>query len=84
MLSDAKSFDIALVKAIPAARVTEVGTEAGPGALPPGVVTLIILPPPLDLIIGTAFCEHLIAPNTHPLIIHSSSHDYTVLECLQS
>ncbi len=50
ILSGSKSLERALVKAIPAARLTEVGHEPAPGCLPPGWVMLMMRPPSADLI----------------------------------
>ena len=42
---------------MPAARLTDVGTEPAAGALPPGVVMLTIRPPPCDFIKGMTLLE---------------------------
>jgi hypothetical protein len=51
-LSGAYSLASALVRLMPAARVTEVGSERAAGALPPTVVTFTMAPPPRAFIIG--------------------------------
>ena len=46
MLAPAYSLASDLVRLMPAARVTEVGSERAAGALPPTIVALTMLPPP--------------------------------------
>ena len=49
---------------MPAALLTEVGTEWAAGALPPGVVMLMMRPPPWAFMCGIASREQRMAPNT--------------------
>ena len=52
MPDEAYSFASPLVRLMPAARVTAVGTARAAGALPPTVVTLMMTPPPRFCMIG--------------------------------
>ena len=54
MLSGAYSFERAFVSASPAARLTDVGTEAAPGCFAPMFSRLMMLPPPAARRCGTA------------------------------
>ena len=82
ILSDAKSFDSALVIAIPVAREIDVGIDEGPGVLPPKLVTLIIRPPLFLRISGITALMSLTAPHTFRSKSSSQSTSLTESKCL--
>src|SRR5438105_11791245 len=76
MLSLARSFDRALVMAMPAALEMEVGMDDAPGVRPPKLVTLIMRPPPTLRISGMTDRIKRIAPQTFRL--KSASHSVSL------
>jgi len=64
ILSGASSFDSALVKASPAARVTVVGIDFARGCLAPMLVRFTIRPPPWRFMCGIASRARRIAANS--------------------
>src|SRR5574341_2152640 len=64
MRASASSFESAFVSAMPAARLTDVGTERARGCFAPMWVTLMIRPPPFCRIAGSAARIARIAPKS--------------------